>query len=460
MRHNVFKSMKISRKISLTHSLLFLALQVIIGSVLILTFRIYYPIEASKEVQLISEQIYQNISSYGISKSSNLIQNIIPPIPAKYNVYIKVSDNNGETFLEYGNISCEPSSEVKNNRIIQEKIDETTIIYCNSAIQVNNNEYTIQTVIDITQHLEFNVDLFKVLMILTAVGFVISLFTGSIVARVVLSPLSKINKTAQCVSADNLDVRINTNNTNDELYDLSVTINDMISRLQISFEKQEQLVSDVSHELKTPISVIKGYTSLINRWGKNDADVLQESINRISIETDNMSEMVEKILFLAQNDNGTLLADKNNFEINELIDNVAADTKTFAPECLITIERNDPCLFYGDYNLIKQMLRIIIDNSIKYSDKKCEVIITSENNGDFLFIQIKDSGVGISKDETKKIFNRFYRSDKARNRNKGGTGLGLSIAKAIVNTHNGSINAESEIGIGTIIKIQLPIIKQ
>ncbi len=170
-----------------------------------------------------------------------------------------------------------------------------------------------------------------------------------------------------------------------------------------------------------------------------------------------MSAIVEDLLFLARKDNGTLCLDKIGFDMSELIDEVIEDTKAIGTECDISAPRNDSCRYFGDYRLIKQLLRILIDNSIKYSEKTCIIKIWSENKESCLCIVIEDSGIGISSDEIDKIFDRFYRADKARTRNRGGTGLGLSIAKAIVDSHNGKIQAESELGKGTRITVELPL---
>lgn len=460
MRFNTFNNMKISKKISLVHSLIFLALQIVICSILLLTIRIYYPIEASGEIRSLVSEISQNIGSYDKSLKSASKEDIIPFIPSKFTVFTRITDLNGNTLLKYGKLDYYLNIGPPYNRITRINAKDTHLIYCNSLIKTNGKENVVlQVVVDIAQNLEFNTTLFKVLLILTALGFIISIFTGYIVSRVVLKPISNIIKTAQSINADSLNVRIETNNAKDELYELSSTINDMIARLQGSFEKQEQLISDVSHELKTPISVMKGYVSLLDRWGKDNPDVLQESISRIGREAENMAGIVEDLLFLARKDNGTLCLDEIEFNMNELIDEIIDDTRTISSGGDISIQRNDSCRYFGDYRLIKQMLRILIDNSIKYSDKMFMVRIWSENKGSYLNIVIEDSGIGIASGDLEKIFDRFYRADKARTRNKGGTGLGLSITKAIVDSHNGKIRAESEIGKGTKITIEMPFIK-
>ncbi|MGE5627341.1 MAG: ATP-binding protein [Solirubrobacterales bacterium] len=449
--------MKISYKIALTHALMFLLLQIIICSILLYFIRIYYPIEATYQVQTLVDEISENVRLYnkpldGLSKNE-----IVPAVSSKHKVYIIATDLNGNRLMEYGELNFHPGLTQPYNQIIRENKKNVHLIYCNSMIKTaKNQDILLQVSIDITQHLEFNTTLFKVLLILTVFGFVISIFTGFIASRIVLKPISKVIKTAQTINADNLNMRIETNNAKDELNELSITLNNMVDRLQDSFEKQEQLISDVSHELKTPISVIKGYTSLLERWGTEDPAIMQESITRIGKESEHMTKIVGDLLFLARKDKGSLHLDKIKFDMNELVDEIINETNIITGNCSVSSPENDICSYFGDYRLIKQLLRILIDNSIKYSIDKCKVMVYSIFEGNHLKMVVEDNGIGIPQDKIEKIFDRFYRVDKARTRNKGGCGLGLPIAKAIVEAHNGKIKAESELGKWTKIIIELP----
>ncbi|MBZ4688736.1 MAG: putative two component sensor histidine kinase [Clostridiales bacterium] len=201
----------------------------------------------------------------------------------------------------------------------------------------------------------------------------------------------------------------------------------MIDRLQSSFERQSQFVSDASHELWTPISIIQGYINLMDRWGKEDRDVLQESIDAIKNETSNMTELIEKLLFLARGGSGTQKLVKDEFWLNELINEVIKESRIVAPNRDISSKQNDSQRVYADRRLLKQMLRALVDNSIKFTSESGKIEINAINNGDNAKIIISDNGIGIPEEEIPLIFNRFYRVDKARARGTGGSGLGLSI---------------------------------
>ena len=270
-----------------------------------------------------------------------------------------------------------------------------------------------------------------------------------------LKPIDNMTNTAKSISANHLDRRLDVIESHDELKELAETFNEMLDRLQRAYEQQNQFVSDASHELRTPIAVIQGYANMLNRWGKEDKAVLEESIAAINSEANNMKELVEKLLFLARADKRTQKLQKGEFYLNELIDEIAKETKLIDNKHSFICERNDVVLIYADRALIKQALRIFIDNSIKYTPEGGTIKLNSSRDPNGLAISIEDTGIGIAKEDISKVFDRFYRCDKSRTRNTGGTGLGLSIAKWIIDNHNGSIEIDSVLNQGTKVTIHL-----
>ena len=301
--------------------------------------------------------------------------------------------------------------------------------------------------------------LFGVMAIADLIGMIASLILGYIVSKRMLKPIDYITKTAENISINNLKERIEGNDSNDELNRLVNTFNNMIDRLQGSFDRQVQFVSDASHELRTPIAVIQGYANLLDRWGKDDKEVLEKSIYAIKLEATNMANLVEKLLFLAKGDSGTQLIEKKEFYLNELVNEVVRESKIIAPNHIITSNQNDTVNIIADYKMIKQLLRIFIDNSIKFTSEQNKIDISSEVQGKVVKLTVSDTGIGIPEDEIPNIFHRFYIVDKSRSKEKGGTGLGLSIAKWIVDMHKGSIDVESEEGKGTKITVTLSLDK-
>lgn len=170
-----------------------------------------------------------------------------------------------------------------------------------------------------------------------------------------------------------------------------------------------------------------------------------------------MADLIEKLLFLARGDSGTQVVEKKEFWLNELIDEVVEESKIIAQDRSIYSDKNDTVKIFVDHKMIKQMLRVFIDNSIKFTSECGKINISSEVQDKIVKITVSDTGIGIPENEIKNIFNRFYIVDKSRSKEKGGTGLGLSIAKWIVDMHQGTIKVESEEGKGTKIVVSLDI---
>ncbi len=231
----------------------------------------------------------------------------------------------------------------------------------------------------------------------------------------------------------------------------------MLNRIQAGFEQQRRFVSDASHELRTPITVISGYADMLDRWGKQDEAILTEGISAIQSEASNMHVLLEKLLFLARADQGKQVVNKTPLAIERLIDEVVRETRIIAPEHQVELAGNAPAIIQADGALIKQMLRIFLENSVKYTPVGGTIRITSEHQGTQLAITVQDDGIGIPVEEQTRIFDRFYRVDKSRTKATGGTGLGLSIASWIAEQHNSSIRVESKVGQGTAITVLLPL---
>jgi two-component system sensor histidine kinase ArlS len=289
------------------------------------------------------------------------------------------------------------------------------------------------------------------------IGLIIIIIIGSRASKKFLSPVETMTKTVKEISINALDKRLDVRGSKNELKDLAKTFNDMLDRIQKSVDQQNQFVSDASHELRTPISVIQGYVNLLNRWGKNDKEILEESILAIKSESENMKDLVEQLLFLARGDKNTQKIEKQNFMLNELIQEILKETKLIDSTHQIENEYGHEFEINADRKLIKEAIRIFVDNSIKYTPEGGTIKLDSYKKDDKAVITIGDTGTGISSEDLPYIFDRFYRADKSRTKTSGGTGLGLAIAKWIIDNHNGIVDVWSKPDIGTIVKITLPI---
>lgn len=259
------------------------------------------------------------------------------------------------------------------------------------------------------------------------------------------------------INAAKLDTRISVEGTQDELKTLAAAINGMLDRINDSYRLQVRFVSDASHELRTPISVIQGYANLLDRWGKNDEKTLQESIDAIKEEAANMKALVEQLLFLARGDNDSMVLHMEQFDLCALGGEVLGETRMIdgAHEYRSALAPVEVC---ADQALIKQALRILMDNAVKYTPAGGHISISVSQKDHCAWLTVQDDGIGIPPQDVPQIFERFYRADESRARKTGGTGLGLSIAKWIAERHGGHMEVLSREDIGTRISVVLPAV--
>lgn len=299
--------------------------------------------------------------------------------------------------------------------------------------------------------------LFIFLVSADLIFLLVLIILSSKTSKKMLAPVEEMTKTVKKISVDAFDTRLNVSGSKDELKDLAETFNDMIDRIQKSYELQNQFVSDASHELRTPIAVIQGYANLLDRWGKDDKSVLNESITAIKNESENMKNLVENLLFLARGDKNTQKVEMEEFLLNELIDEIIKETKLIDDKHTIFCRNNLQVKINADRKLLKEAIRIFIHNSIKFTPADGTIELRTELKKKNIQIVVEDTGVGISKEDLPHIFNRFYTTDKSRTKNASGNGLGLSIAKWIIEKHKGIIYVESTLGKGTKINVSLPL---
>lgn len=241
-----------------------------------------------------------------------------------------------------------------------------------------------------------------------------------------------------------------------ELEGIENAVNDMIARLQKAYRQQAQFVSDASHELRTPIAVIQGYVGMLDRWGKSDEKILEESIDAIKVETAHMKTLVEQLLFLARGDSGRQSFNPERLDLADMMKEALEEYRMIDDAHQWTRGPMPASPVMADPALIKQAARILADNAKRYTPDGGEITFSTGTEDGHFFFQVQDSGIGIAAEDVPRIFDRFYRADLARDRAGGGTGLGLSIAKWIVDRHGGWFSVTSRPGIGTRVRVCLP----
>ena len=274
-----------------------------------------------------------------------------------------------------------------------------------------------------------------------------------------LTPLYIVMDAAfRITKADDLSLRIpETYAGNDEIGGLIKTYNDTMARVESMLNSQQRFLADVSHEFRTPLTVIKGNAELIERFGADE-----EAVSTIKLEIDRLTRMVEDLLLLAQADAGRLTLNYRNSSVEDLIVECVKNLKVLSEKKVhVRIDITEPISAMVDPDRIKQVLINLISNAISYSPVGSEVSIHLERNADNFQVRVIDNGPGIAEEDLKNIFDRFYRGEKARTRSaRGGYGLGLAIASKIVDLHHGEIQVESVVGKGTTFIMRLPIENQ
>ena len=259
--------------------------------------------------------------------------------------------------------------------------------------------------------------------------------------------------------------RISTGNK--DLHSIEIALNSLLQRMREAQTQQARFVSDASHELRTPIAVIEGYVGMLDRWGKSDPAVLEESIEALKNESAHMKELVEQLLFLARGDSGRTILERSTFDAAELLEEVAAESRMIDAGHRYLVRKmpgdtakgsNAAPALTADRAMVKQCLRTILQNAARYSpaDTGIELRICRDKEGGFLGFSIEDQGIGMDGHDAEHVFERFYRSDAARGSSEVGTGLGLAIATWIAEAHGGRIDVLSCKGVGTRFTVWLP----
>ena len=277
------------------------------------------------------------------------------------------------------------------------------------------------------------------------------------ISRKALQPISEIVTAAKRMSASRLSERIAADGARDELRELIDVLNEMLTRIELAYNNQKQFVSDASHELRTPIAVIQGYADMLDRWGKADPEVRDEAIAAIRAESRGMKELVEQLLFIARHENANHRYEMEYFDLGEMAAETLRETQMIAGDHHVETKSMESVLVHGDRSALKQALRIFLDNALKYTAADGTIALSCVREGSWARLTVADNGVGIAKEDLRRVFDRFYRTPDARGGEVDGHGLGLSIARMIVQAHGGRIEVQSRPGAGSRFHILLPV---
>jgi len=293
------------------------------------------------------------------------------------------------------------------------------------------------------------------------IAFFLALFFGSIggwlLSRKSLRPIDKITETTKRITATNLSERLPLQESDDDLDRLATTINQMMERLEESFQKLSRFTADAAHELRTPLAALKGETEvLLSR--KRSSEDYQEALTNNLERLDFLTKLINDLLILSQADEGKASLKIENLNFSELLKGLyeAFNIVAMQKKIRFTFSASEKVLINGDSIKLQQLFSNLIDNAIKYTPEGGNVSLIIQPGKDQITVILKDTGIGIPRDDLPHIFDRFYRVDTSRSRLSGGVGLGLSICHWIVKAHHGTIDTKSQPHQGTTFTLMLP----
>ena len=389
--------------------------------------------------------------------------------PLTPSVVLRVVDSKGNVFIDtdsrYPSIEKFYECKVKsppffaNSDMEVARIGNATLYMAKMNFTHEDETVTLYFMRTITAENKLFSHLLDLMILIDIIGMTLAVGTGYVISRKILNPISTMTKTAQNIAIENMSSRIPTAPVKDELTELAKTFNNMLDRLQVGIAQQQRFVSDASHELRTPATVIKGYSDLLSRWGASDPEILKESIDAINSEAENMQQLIEQLLFLARADQNRQPLKMELFELSSVVADIMNKMELVNTTHTIKLLQNDESIIFGDKVTIRQMLRIFLDNAVKYTPTGGTITLSSVKiDGDKIKISVADNGIGIAPEDQKKVFERFYRVDTSHTKMEiSGTGLGLSIAAWIAEQHNFKIELESELEKGTTINVIIPL---
>lgn len=444
--------MKLKTKIQFFSSLFVLLLIVLVNTAI---YFLFYKVSANSELEQLNGQadmIVEALNESGDISEEELLKAFLPSegmirVIGKDSTSVIPVLTKKDEYLQLESVYTTSEFKTINTEVAKENV----AVVSKPVIWENGDVVTLQ----VSQHLialEENMRILFYVLLVASVVMLLPIFMGAnVLSRFILKPIKTLTGAMKENTVYGEWKKItDLNQSRDELYEMESTFNDMIDYLEENFRKQEVFVSDASHELKTPISIVKSYAQLLSRRGRDNPELVKESVEAIESEADRMQKLVEQMLSLAKN------------EVHDTIEPV-----DFSALCLETVHRfsgttqrtfhldvEEGLIVSGNKDHLEQVLYILIDNALKYSEQS--IAISLKKGEAAIRFKVTDYGVGIPEAEQARIFDRFYRVDKARSRETGGSGLGLPIAKAITDAHGGHLFVRSEVNASTTFTLELP----
>jgi heavy metal sensor kinase len=328
-------------------------------------------------------------------------------------------------------------------------------------MNAGSDTYRIQVAIPMDDFYEA-IDRFKwTVLLLSPLVIVLASSGGYWLSRRALAPVDQITRAAQDINSNNLAKRLDVPPSGDELQRLSETLNSMLGRLESSFNRITQFTADASHELRTPLALMRTTTEVSLRTS-HTVDEYRDAHEEVLSELETTSSLLENLMVLARADAGVETLQRAPINLAESLRDACKDGRVLAQVKQLRFTENidaQELFVEGDSRALHRLFLILIDNAVKYTPSGGSIAVKLRRSNDSALAEFRDTGIGIAADDLPRIFDRFYRADKARSRELGGVGLGLSIARWVAETHRGSIEVQSTPGAGSVFVVRLPVLQ-
>lgn len=399
-----------------------------------------------------------NVTLDEIERNRGLMNSIIDK-----NQTVRILNHDGIEILRLNDTSEEipeiPTSVPATGYTIQQvKVDGEKSFVATGHLQLGSFQGYLQLTHPLKSLQSLMQYLLTAMLLMGVIALIASWLISAALASIMLQPIKRLSKDMKRVAAHQFEEPIQvTVESEDEIGDLVRVYKQMMTELESAFLQQQRFIADASHELRTPIQVLEGHLSMIQRWGKDEPDVLEESLETSITEVHRMKQLIEELLSLARRE------PKDNTSAVEVVvqtENVIDELQTISPNSEINLHYNENDRMQRvaiSENAYRQILHNLVQNAIRYNSSipRINIYLTFDSNN--CTIVIEDNGIGMSPESLEHIFERFYRVDKARSREHGGTGLGLSIVKMLIEKYDGKMKVSSVLNEGTTFTISLPL---
>lgn len=380
--------------------------------------------------------------------------------PELLSIIVTVFDTDGAAIASSKNVQALAQIPGKDFlSVLQGKVRFDTLgvmrIYTTPVFEDEKVAYIVQVASSITS-LQAALNNIKVaLFVLFPITVLVTGLMGAFLAAVTLHPVNSMIYTIRRISAENMRMRLKIPGTKDEIQKLAETFNNMLERLELAFTSQKKLFEDLSHELKTPLTILKGEFEVILKKMRSPSEY-EKTLKSALEEVDRMTRLAGNLLILARLESKEVFPEKKRLDLNLVMRGIVNSIKGIAESKNIEIsyKAGSELFLEGDEDQLKTMFLNILDNAVKYTKSGGRISVALEAQGSSAIVKISDTGIGISSEEIARVFDRFYRTDNARITT--GFGLGLGIAKSIAEAHGGAIGVESRPSEGTVFTVSLP----